>query len=138
MVHLLALKKAICSLAFHLEHLFLDVVDERPVAVDDVIEHCMEQVIGSVHEELGRLLQLLAERRMGAFRAVADRNHMTVADEDGGLAIFNCLAVQSGGSSDYEQLVAEDFDLRKLIGIERVLDSQRVKAIAVLEGLLFF
>ena len=70
--------------------------------------------------------------------AMTNGDDVTVADEDGGFAIFDRLAVEPRGPRDHEELVAEDFDLRKLVGVDRVLDSERMQFIAALKRSHFF
>ena len=130
MVHLLALQKAGRSLGLHFQHVFLNVVHERRVSIDDEVEHRVQQVIRALHEQLRRFLELLAQGRVGPLRPMPDRNDMTMADEDFGFTIFDDFAVQARRPRDDEELVAIDLDLGQLVRLDRVLDGERVQVVA--------
>ena len=57
------------------------------------------------------------------------RDDVAVADEDRGLAISDLAALEMGGAGDDEQLVAINVDLGQLVGLERVLDRQRMEVV---------
>ena len=56
-----------------------------------------------------------------------------MADEHRGLAISDLAALEMGGAGDDEQLVAIDVDLGQLVGLERVLDRQRMEVVLLLQ-----
>src|SRR3546814_11822040 len=64
-------------------------------------------------------------------RAVTHRDEKVAPDEEGGLARLDRVVVEIGGARDDEQLVAIGFDLGKLIGLERILDRERVESEAL-------
>ena len=55
------------------------------------------------------------------------------ADEDVGLAIADLLVLQMRRTGDDEQLLAIDFGLWHLAGLQRILDGQGMEAKAVLQ-----
>ena len=52
---------------------------------------------------------------------------MMFADENGGLAVADPVAIELGCLDADEDLVAEDLDLRHLMQVHRILDGERVK-----------
>src|SRR5438270_10620979 len=94
---LIAVEEALGGFRLHLEHLFADVIDQRRIAVDDIIEHRVEQVIGAVHEKHRRLFELLAKCGVSPLRAMPDGDDMALSDKDGGFAIFDDFAVEARG-----------------------------------------
>src|SRR3546814_1779736 len=64
-------------------------------------------------------------------RAVTHRDEKVAPDEEGGLARLDRVVVEIGGARDDEPLVAIGFDLGKLIGLERILDRERVESEAL-------
>ena len=117
----------------HRQHLFLDRLDHRQIAVDDEIEDGVKHIVDAVHQQGGRCLQLLAQGFMGAGGDVANTDDVMAADEHRGLAIGDLFAFEMGGAGDDEQLVAIDVELGKLVGLERVLDRQRMEVVLLLQ-----
>src|SRR5436190_18817503 len=68
---------------------------------------------------------------------MADADDVAVADEYRGLAIVDMLAFKVGGAGDDEQLIVIDVDLGQLVGLDRILDRQRVEAVAGLQRMHF-
>ena len=57
---------------------------------------------------------------------VADRDDEALAGEDVGLAECHVIALELSGPQHQEQRIAIEFELRPLVGVQRVLDSQRM------------
>ena len=87
-----------------------------------------------MHEQGGRRLELVAKRAVGARGHVADRDDVAVADEHRGFAIDNLAALEMRRARDDEELIAVYVHLGQLIGLERVLDRERVEVVMGLEG----
>lgn len=118
------------------EDLGLDLVDvvldsghHRGVAVDHRVEDGVEGGLGAQGEQFRGGLHAAADRGQVGGRAVADRDEEVLADEDVELAEFHLLRrVQvTGGAQDDEEGVAVTFQLGALMGLQGVLDGQRVE-----------
>src|SRR3546814_14886994 len=96
------------------QHLVLDRVDHREIAVDDEVEDRVEHIVGAVAEQRRRGFEPRAHLGMAARRAVADRNEDMAADEQGGIARLAGIAVGLGGARDDEKRVALDVGLGTL------------------------
>jgi hypothetical protein len=59
---------------------------------------------------------------------VADRDDETLARENVGLAERDMIALKLGGAQDQEQRVAVELELGPLVGVQRILDRERVQA----------
>ena len=125
-------RKLSMALVLHRQHLLLELLDQRQIAVDDIVEDGVEQIIDAVHQQARRTFELFAQRGMRPGRAVADADDVAVADEDRGLAIIDMVLHHLRGAGDDEQLVAIDVDLGQLVGLERILDRQRMEIVAFL------
>ena len=135
---LLAVEEGIERMALHDEHFLLDRLDDRKIAVDDEIEHRVQDIIHAMPELSGRGLQLPAQLAVGARRAMPHGNQMVGADEHIGLAVADLFALQMGGAGDHEELVAIDVDFGDLARGECILDSQGMKIEAVLQDTKLF
>ncbi len=93
-----AAEETVDRLGLHLQHFLLEILDQREVAVDDVIEDGVEQIIDAMHQQAWRFLQLVAERRVRPGRAMANADDVAVTDEDGGLAIVDMVFHQDARS----------------------------------------
>src|SRR3546814_980978 len=98
------------------------------MAGDDEVEERVEHMVGAVAEQRRRGFEPRAHLGMAARRAVADRNAEMAADEQGGLARLDGIAVAIGGARDDEKLVAIDVGLGKLVRLSCVLDRAWVEA----------
>ncbi len=127
-------EEAVDRLGFHRQHFFLQVFDQGDVAIDDVIEDRVEQVIDAMHQQARRLLQLLAQRGVRTGRPMANADDVAVADEDGGFAIVDVRLLQVRGTRDDEQLVVINVDLGQLVSLDRILYRQRVQPVAIGEA----
>ena len=74
-------------------------------------------------------LEVQAHVVQRAALAVADGDHEALADEDHDLAdLDELVAVDvAGGLEDHEQRVAVELELGALVGVDGVLDGQRVQ-----------
>ena len=64
---------------------------------------------------------------------MANGDQMILADEDGGLAIGDPFVLKMRRARNYEQLVAKDVDFGQLMGLERILDGERMETVIFLE-----
>ncbi|MNE61101.1 hypothetical protein D3C80_1562890 [compost metagenome] len=67
-----ARQEAVQRPLLHLQHAVLDLVDDRHIAVDDEVQHAVQDEVGPVLQLQRRGLQLGAQLGVGAGRAVAD------------------------------------------------------------------
>ena len=67
-----AAEESVDRAMLHRQHLLLDRLDHRQIAVDDEIEDGVEDIVDAVHQQGGRRLELVAQRAVGARRDVAD------------------------------------------------------------------
>ena len=114
-----------------LEHLhaFLEPLEHRLVAIDDEVEDRVRGVIGPFGEPLGHGFQPRAQIVMRAGRADPHRHQEIAAEENRGLPVADVLPLfDRRGARDDKQVLAVDLDLGDLVGIERILDRQRVEA----------
>ena len=58
---------------------------------------------------------------------MADRDDEALAGEDVGLAERDVIALELGGPQHHEQRIAVELELGPLMGVQRVLDRQRVQ-----------
>ena len=58
---------------------------------------------------------------------MADRDDEALAGEDVGLAECHVIALELGGPQHHEQRIAVELELGPLMGVQRVLDRQRVQ-----------
>src|SRR5574337_2102062 len=130
---LAAVEKRVERPALGLQHVLLDRVDDRQVAVDDEVEDGVQHVIDAVFQERGRSFEVMAKVRMGARRSVPDADDKSFADEDRGLAVGDLVVDEMSGPRNDKKLVPVHVDLGELMGGERVLDRERMEAVVVLK-----
>ena len=70
---------------------------------------------------------------MRALRSVANADDECIANKDRGLAIADFAVYEMGRARHHEQLVAKDADLGQLMGLEGILDGQRMETVIFLE-----
>lgn len=106
----------------------LDRVDHREIAVDDEIENRIEDIIGAVRQFRRQGFEPRAHLAVRPRRPVTDTYDEVTTQEEGGFARLDRIAIAIAGAGDDEQLLAIGFDLWKLVGLQRVLDRQRMQA----------
>src|SRR3546814_8202817 len=89
--------------------------DLREIAVDDEIEHRIENIVGAVREFRRQGFKPRPDVGVRACRPMADADEEMRADEEGGLPRLDRIAVEIGGAGDEEQLIAIGFDLGELV-----------------------
>ncbi len=82
-----AVEKRVERALLGFEHVFLDRLDDRQIAVDDEVEDGVEDVVDAVLEQLGRGFELMAKPRKAALGAVAHADDEGLPDKHRGLAI---------------------------------------------------
>ena len=118
----------------HLADHFLELVEQRDVAVDDEVEHRVEHEVGPFGQPLGHRLELLAQFEVRARVAVADGDEEVLAEEQRGLAVGDLVALaERRGARDDEQLAAVGLGLGRVALAQRILDRQRVQAVPRLD-----
>ena len=114
-----------------LEHLhaFLQPFDHRQIAIDDEIEDRVRGVVGPFGEPFGHAFQPRPQIIVRAGRANPYRHQEIAAKEDRGLPVADVLALfDRRGARDDEEVLAVDLDFGDLLGVDRILDRQRVQA----------
>ena len=124
------------------EHLGLDLVDvvlhgvgDREVAVDDMVGDGVQHRGGALGEQLGVLLQPVPQRAQRALAAVPDGDDEVPAGEAHHLAGLDDLAGRGelgvldvvDGLEDGEEGVVVPLQLGPLVGVDGVLDGERVQ-----------
>ena len=113
---------------FHRLHGFLNLFDDRLIAVNDEIEDRVGNEIRAFGKPLGIGLQPLPQINMRTGRAEANGNEEIVPQKQRGLAIADRIAFgDRRRPRDDEQVAPEDFNLGHLLRIERILHRQRVQ-----------
>jgi hypothetical protein len=105
-------------------HLGHDRLHDRPVVVDDEVEHRMEDVVLPVGELPGAGLRLLPHGRVRSRGAVADGDDVASSDEDLGLSERDASLNELGGPHHHEKAVAVSLDLGTLVGVPGILDGE--------------
>ena len=107
-----------------------DAVDDREVVVDDAVGDRVEDRARADAQEIGVGLEVQAHVVQRAALAVADGDHEARAEEDHHLADLDELLavdVARGLEHDEERVAAVDLELGPLVGVDGVLDGQRVQ-----------
>ena len=118
----------------HLLDRALERVEQRHVGVHQVVEQPVQHHVRPFGEPLRIGLELAAQFREAVGAAEAHRDDEAGAQEDRGLAVDDLLdALELGGAGQHEQLVAVSLGFRALVRAHRILDRERMEAVAALE-----
>ena len=114
-----------------------EALDHLGVVVDDAVGDGVEDGAGADAQEVRMRLEVEPDVVQRAALAVADGDHEARAGEDHQLADLDrlCAADVAGRLDHEEQRVADDLELRALVGVDGVLDRERVQLEAPADGL---
>ena len=117
------------DLDLDLVDVLLQAGDNRCIAVNDAVEDGVEDRLRTLREQLGILFHAMAHGAQVGRAAVANGDDEVLADEYVDLAELDLLflvEVSRGAQHDEERVVVA-FQLRSLVGDDRVLDGELVK-----------
>ena len=98
--HLFTAEEGIDRRGLDRQHVLLDLLDHRLIAIDDEVEHAVQDVVDAVREQFRRCLQLRPQHGVVADRPVANRDDVAFSDEDRGLAIVDGAVAEARGGRD--------------------------------------